>query len=159
MKAIFANYIDHITRVYCHCSGCQMDLEAEVPVDKNDFEVEVKCSECGDTTLVMVKANGYYRTPNISKKNAMTNETIKEIASIAWKGAANAYRLYPDNKHTFSDYWDAEKEKLVVYADTDLLEALESTCINIDTSICSGALLGSYHKAMAVIKNKKAQAK
>ena len=35
----------------------------------------------------------------------MTNENVKEIASIAWKGAANAHRMYPDNKHTFNEYW------------------------------------------------------
>ncbi len=35
----------------------------------------------------------------------MTTEEIKEIAYIAWKGAANAHRMYPENKHTFSEYW------------------------------------------------------
>lgn len=38
-------------------------------------------------------------------------EEIKQIASIAWKGAANAFRMYPDNKHTFADYWDAAKDQ------------------------------------------------
>lgn len=28
----------------------------------------------------------------------MTKENVKEIASIAWKGAANAHRMYPDKK-------------------------------------------------------------
>ena len=36
----------------------------------------------------------------------MTEETIKQIASIAWKGAANAHRNYPDNQHTFVKYWE-----------------------------------------------------
>ncbi len=40
----------------------------------------------------------------------MTEEQIKEIAYIAWHGAANAFRLYPDNKHTFVDYWATAKE-------------------------------------------------
>jgi len=36
-------------------------------------------------------------------------DIIREIAYIAWKAAANAHRMYPDNKHTFTDYWDAAK--------------------------------------------------
>lgn len=39
----------------------------------------------------------------------MTKETIKEIASMAWSDAANAYRMYPNNKHTFGDYWHNAK--------------------------------------------------
>jgi hypothetical protein len=41
----------------------------------------------------------------------MTEDQIKEIAGIAWKGAANAHRLYPNNKHTFSDYWEGAKSQ------------------------------------------------
>lgn len=33
-------------------------------------------------------------------------EEIKESAQDAWTNAANAYRLYPNNKHTFSAYWN-----------------------------------------------------
>lgn len=32
-------------------------------------------------------------------------ELTKQIAWMAWKGAANSFRLYPDNNHTFTDYW------------------------------------------------------
>lgn len=28
-----------------------------------------------------------------------------DIAMHAWTNAANAYRMYPDNKHNFTDYW------------------------------------------------------
>lgn len=38
-------------------------------------------------------------------------QLAKEIASAAWKSAANAYRMYPDNKHTFADYWNDYGEK------------------------------------------------
>ncbi len=38
-------------------------------------------------------------------------KTVRQIAAIVWKGAANAYRLYPDNKHTFVGYWDAAKSQ------------------------------------------------
>lgn len=34
------------------------------------------------------------------------DEEIKESAQDAWTNAANAYRLYPNNKHTFSAYWN-----------------------------------------------------
>lgn len=40
----------------------------------------------------------------------LTKEDLKkafqEVAWAAWKGAANAYRLFPENKHTFSNYWE-----------------------------------------------------
>lgn len=45
-----------------------------------------------------------------------TKEEVKEIASIAWKGAANAYRMYPENKHTFTEYWAAAKSQFDKYA-------------------------------------------
>lgn len=35
-----------------------------------------------------------------------TAEQMKEIAWEAWKSAANAYKMYPNNKHSFSDVWD-----------------------------------------------------
>jgi hypothetical protein len=38
-------------------------------------------------------------------------ETIRQIAMMAWQGAANAFRMYPENKHTFSSYWDAAKSQ------------------------------------------------
>ena len=31
------------------------------------------------------------------------------IAYAAWRAAADAFRMYPDNKHTFSDYWETVK--------------------------------------------------
>lgn len=42
---------------------------------------------------------------------AVTKETVKDIASIAWTGAANAHRMYPENKHTFSKYWTAAESQ------------------------------------------------
>lgn len=30
----------------------------------------------------------------------------RQIAYAAWRAAADAFRMYPDNKHTFSDYWE-----------------------------------------------------
>lgn len=30
----------------------------------------------------------------------------RQIAYAAWRAAADAFRMYPDGKHTFSDYWE-----------------------------------------------------
>lgn len=41
----------------------------------------------------------------------MTIDQIKEIAYKAWRSAADAYRMYPENKHTFSEYWRLTEEQ------------------------------------------------
>lgn len=41
----------------------------------------------------------------------MTEQQLKEIAGLAWKGAANAFRMYPENKHTFDLYWSGAKDQ------------------------------------------------
>jgi len=41
----------------------------------------------------------------------MEKETIKQIAAIAWKGAANSFRMYPDSMHTFSNYWSGAENQ------------------------------------------------
>ena len=33
----------------------------------------------------------------------------RQIAYAAWRAAADSFRMYPDNKHTFSDYWETVK--------------------------------------------------
>jgi hypothetical protein len=50
----------------------------------------------------------------------MTNENVKEIASIAWKGAANAHRMYPENKHTFSEYWNGAESQFNKFCQPDV---------------------------------------
>lgn len=47
----------------------------------------------------------------------LSEQKIKEIAWIAWKAAANAHRMYPDNKHTFAEHWDAGKSMYEDYID------------------------------------------
>lgn len=58
-----------------------------------------------------------YRTVNNGEIYDCEKELIadlqlleKDIAFKAWKAAANAFRLYPNNKHTFSDYWSVEEK-------------------------------------------------
>jgi hypothetical protein len=70
-------------------------------------------------------------TPEERKKYDDSEKVIHEIAWIAWKGAANAYRMYPDNSHTFSGYWDGAKDQFQKYIDAHNLQqekiaALES---------------------------------
>lgn len=43
----------------------------------------------------------------IMKNNMESDRRI--IAYAAWRAAADALRMYPDNKHTFSDYWETVK--------------------------------------------------
>jgi len=33
----------------------------------------------------------------------------RQTAYAAWRAAADAFRMYPDNKHTFFDYWETVK--------------------------------------------------
>lgn len=49
----------------------------------------------------------------------MNSQQIKEIAYKAWMGAANAFRLYPNNKHTFSAYWDGSASEFDKYTEQD----------------------------------------
>ena len=43
----------------------------------------------------------------VDKNNAEADR--RTIAYAAWRAAADAFRMYPDNKHTFSDYWETVK--------------------------------------------------
>lgn len=43
----------------------------------------------------------------IDRNNATADR--RTIAYASWRAAADAFRMYPDNKHTFSDYWETVK--------------------------------------------------
>lgn len=43
----------------------------------------------------------------VMKNNAEADR--RQIAYVAWRAAADAFRMYPENKHTFSDYWETVK--------------------------------------------------
>lgn len=51
-------------------------------------------------------------------------ERIRAIAAKAWQGAANAHRMYPQNKHTFSNYWDAAASQFKEFLQTDQTQIL-----------------------------------
>ena len=59
----------------------------------------------------------------------MTEERLKEIAATIWKDCANAHRMYPDNKHTFADYWDRSKEGLKLLSEEVSPGALKASLI------------------------------
>lgn len=68
-----------------------------------------------------------YDTKEIPKKVAaqstpVPGKDLRSIAFDAFKYAVNAYRMYPDNKHTFNDYWESMGK---TYAAS--LEAAQST--------------------------------
>jgi hypothetical protein len=69
-------------------------------------------------------------SPSSSKPNAgVSEEALREFAMTCWKSGANAYRLYPDQKHSFADvseYLMGEAKKLSASKpkDNELLEAL-----------------------------------
>ena len=39
-------------------------------------------------------------------KPEIAEDIVREIAFIVFRDTANAYRLYPENKHTFAEYWE-----------------------------------------------------
>jgi hypothetical protein len=90
------------------------------------------------------------------------DEIVQDIAGIAWKGAANAFRMYPENKHTFAAYWDASKSQFnkfhsLLKSKTDKIELLsirdekrEVRFSNLNKE--NGALHGRLESAQARIK-------
>jgi hypothetical protein len=51
-------------------------------------------------------------TPILSESEVVyrkDEEFVRQVAFMAWRGAANAFRLYPNNKHTFAEYWGSSK--------------------------------------------------
>lgn len=55
-----------------------------------------------------------YAAPPLNEAHAgrmYTEEQIKDLSMFSWKAAANSFRLYPENKHTFSDFWTSLGEK------------------------------------------------
>ena len=55
---------------------------------------------------------GAYKTMKLFEPFLKSREDeVREMMRFAWKAAQNAYLLYPDSKHTFSDFWhDAGKK-------------------------------------------------
>lgn len=58
----------------------------------------------------------------------MTKEEVKEIACIAWKGAANAHRMYPENKHTFTEYWSGAEIQFNKFCKADVIKSVCEKC-------------------------------
>ena len=52
-------------------------------------------------------------------------EILRELCYKAWHFARNAHRLYPDNKHTFSDYSSTEMKKDIDAATKAMEEYLQ----------------------------------
>jgi hypothetical protein len=72
----------------------------------------------------------------------MDKETIRILMWNAWKAAANAHRLYPENKHTFTDYYDTIGEK-------DLDQAIASSPLEWTDEIVAN-MISSYSGDMKI---------
>ncbi len=64
-------------------------------------ELKIRCKALEDRLKIMNEKL------EVSKNNLEADR--RTIAYTAWNAAANAHRIYPDNKHTFSDYWETAK--------------------------------------------------
>lgn len=51
--------------------------------------------------------------PKNTGKKKDTHYIVKTLVYPVWMSAANAYRLYPDDKHTFAEYWNNNKDYLI----------------------------------------------
>lgn len=90
-----------------------------------DWEMKQLKSKLNDVTTHYAKS--VLAVDDLQKQNSeLTNKCIaleeriviiannaeadrRQIAYAAWRAAADAFRMYPDNKHTFSDYWETVK--------------------------------------------------
>ncbi len=82
-----------------------------------------------------------------------SREKIKQIASIAWKGAANAFRMYPNNKHTFTDYWSAAESQFKDFIEKKQpKEPREEEYFGIEnlTNLVFGEKLNLYQRGLAI---------
>lgn len=50
-----------------------------------------------------------------SKSNQTVEDFVRSISYHAWTAAANAHRLYPENKHTFIDFWESSQEDINLF--------------------------------------------
>jgi len=83
-----------------------MELDNEIsPIDGLNKEQFEKIREQIIEYMKMYRPDG----EPIGAYKIMKLFDLKEVAYKAWKAAANAHRMYPDNKHTFSDYWETVK--------------------------------------------------
>lgn len=83
------------------------------------------CKDCGGSLII----NNERPCTCLGKQTP--EERIKEIAGLAWRGAANAFRMYPNNKHTFSNYWESAKNQFKEFEQSQptkeqIVEALRS---------------------------------
>ena len=93
------------------------------------------------------------------ESKSMTESLIREIAADVWNNAVNSYRMYPNNKHTFAEFWNRSRDLFIeLYAQqpqkveqeeekpTD--EEIEKWASNISTELAPRVLLIMAAKAM-----------
>lgn len=92
------------------CPFCGSDANiSSMDEDGNAFLINCTNNNCG----TMMTTNNLSNHKLIQQWNTRQsvdvdlNEKLRETAYNAFTFTANAYRMYPDRKHTFSDYWAA----------------------------------------------------
>lgn len=104
------NYERKVTVEYWVCFNYITAIREAVIINRNLAHVNCLEAEKQTYNLVINIIDSHLRKLNLETSMVVLtkeqfDEKIKEAAWEAWKSAANAYRMYPDQKHTFSDYW------------------------------------------------------
>lgn len=87
-------------------------IKIETEVSQSHFEALEKLSKQSGSNipeLVETIIVDWFHSLNSEQVRSSSGNSLEQarlIAYEAWKSAANAYRMYPDNKHTFDDYWE-----------------------------------------------------
>lgn len=98
-------------------------------------------------------------TPKSIRDSVEEIETLRIAAWDGWLGAANAYRSYPDQKHTFTDYWtslgEVKAKALIKSASlnpnklSDSLD-IEKTAEEYAERVCNGGFPIEYTREQVV---------
>jgi len=64
-------------------------------------ELKIRCKALEDRIKILQEK------VDVTKNDYEGNR--RTVAYAAWRAAADAFRMYPDSKHTFSDYWETVK--------------------------------------------------
>jgi hypothetical protein len=63
----------------------------------------------------------------------VSEQDVKEFVGIIWKDTANAFRMYPDNKHTFSDFWSLYSDYLLTWFKSRTTESKKSLLMRFES--------------------------
>ena len=70
-----------------------------------------RCVEDGTVAMVIDAMEAYHSQFPSQGLREEEKSKVKDLIRDAWGASALAHRLYPENKHTFSDYWHTLDKK------------------------------------------------